>query len=150
MFYGFACGISTMDRLSTDFFGMEEAWYGRVKHFIMRFFGLIVSVVAIIITLIVLLHGNGQTTLCPSCTWLSCVTLPPWEDATHKWWYCDDCGRVTADIISQPALHLDLHCPSNGKTITVDLSKEPNVSHTELQMRLPSYCREYCLNKSKN
>lgn len=143
MLYGFLCGISTMERLPTDFFGMEEAWTTKTKHFCMRFFGLIVSLVSIIATLVVLLNGDGETTPCRNCTWLSCVPFPPWAPDTKKWWYCDDCGRVTAEIVTTPNLHLDLDCPS-GEIVTVDLSDEPDVSRGYLQKKLPSYCREFC------
>jgi len=148
MLYGFLCGLSTMDRLSTDFFGMEEAWTTRAKHFFMRFFGLILTIVSIVVTLVVLLKGDGESTPCPNCTWLSCVTFPPWEDEDSKWWYCDECGRVTAEIVSQPTLHLDLDCPS-GEVVTVDLSNEDDVSRSILQKKLPTYCREYCLDTAE-
>jgi hypothetical protein len=36
--YGFFCGMCTMGRVSTDFFGLEEGMLPRTKHFIARFF----------------------------------------------------------------------------------------------------------------
>lgn len=144
MIYGFLCGISTIERLSVDFFGMEETWFARAKHFVLRFFGIIVSLVTIIITLIVLMQGDGETTPCPNCTWLSCVTFPPWEGETSKWWYCDDCGTVTADTVQTPYLHLNLDCP-DGTVVSIDLTNEDDVSKAVLQRRLPTYCRAFCL-----
>ena len=143
MVYGFLCGISTMGRLSTDFFGLEEDVLQRTKHFVVRFFGLIVSFASIVATLIILLQSDGTTDVCPNCTWLSCIPFPPWEDDTSKWWYCDDCGSVTADIVAQPNLRLDLYCPS-GATAEIDLEGETNLDRDILEKRLPKYCREFC------
>jgi hypothetical protein len=145
MAYGFLCGLSTMERLNTDFFGLEERCCSRAKQFFMRFFGLIVTVVAIAGTTIVLMSLDGQTTPCESCTWLSCVPFPPWAPADDKWWYCDSCGRVTADIVTEPELHLEMECPA-GNVVPVDLTTEGDVSRTVLRKKLPTYCRRYCLN----
>ena len=146
MFFGFLCGLSTIQRLSADFFGMEEGWWTQTKHFFMRFCGLIVTVVSIIITLVILLQGSADSDSnpCPNCTWLSCVPFPPWEDESSKWWYCDDCGRVTAELVTKPTLQLELDCP-NGGIATIDLtSSSGSVNRDRLQRKLPQYCREYC------
>ena len=146
MTFGFLCGLSTIRRLSTDFFGMEESWLTQTKHFFMRFFGLILTVVSIIITLVILLGSDttgGDSNPCPNCTWLSCVPFPPWESEHNKWWYCDDCGRVTAELVTQPKLQLELDCPS-GAVATIDLSTTESVERDRLQRKLPQYCREYC------
>jgi hypothetical protein len=144
MMYGFLCGLSTIERLSTDFFGLEEGFMNRAKHVLMRSLGLLVSVIVIIVTLILLLRSDGLTTPCSSCTWLSCVPFPPWEGESEKWWYCDDCGRVTADIVLEPTAHLDLYCPS-GPMATVDLSDQESIDRDELKKNLASFCRMYCL-----
>lgn len=144
MVYGFLCGISTIERLSADFFGMEEGFLNNAKHFVLRFFGLIITLASIITTIVVLMNGDATETPCPNCTWLSCVSLPPWADSTSKWWYCDDCGRVMADVVSEPSLHLVLHCPS-GVLATVELDPdESKFDRAVVQKHLPSYCREYC------
>lgn len=143
MVYGFLCGLSAIERVSTDFFGEEEGWFTRSKHFFFRFFGIIVSFVAILLTLIFLLQGDGETTPCPSCTWLSCVPFPPWTEDDGKWWYCDDCGRVTANIITRPYLHLEIDCPS-GSIAEVNLTST-TLDRAYLERQLPSYCREFCL-----
>lgn len=142
MIYGFLLGLSTIERLSTDFFGFEEGIMAHAKHICVRFFGLIITLVAIIATLILLLNGDATKTPCPSCTWLSCVPFPPWESNNEKWWYCDDCGRVTADVVKQPSLHLEIDCPS-GVSATVELD-EATYSRDQVQKNLPQYCREIC------
>jgi hypothetical protein len=97
MVIGLLCGLSTMERLPTDFFGMEENCWSQAKQICVRFLGLIISVISIIITAIILLGGDGTTNPCPSCTWLSCVPFPP--AANEKWWFCDQCGAVEGKII---------------------------------------------------
>ena len=140
MVYGFLCGLSTIRRLSTDFFGIESGWAARVKQFAVHFCGIIISLTLIITTLIVLFKGDATQTPCPGCTWLSCVPFPPWE--TNKWWYCDACGHVTATIVSNPTFHIELNCPS-GVTAIVDLNNN-KVDRNNLVKHLPSYCREFC------
>ena len=133
-----------MKRLSADFFGMEEQWTAKAKHFVMRFFGVIISLALIVSTLVVLLKGDATKTPCPSCTWLSCVPFPPWGAHDEKWWYCDDCGRVTADIVQTPSLHLELSCPS-GATANVALDPdESKFDRNKVEKNLPSYCRKFC------
>lgn len=143
--FGFLCGLSTIQRLSADFFGMEEGWMTHTKHFFMRFAGLFVTVVSLMIILVILLQGgaDGEKTPCPNCTWLSCVPFPPWESDDNKWWYCDDCGRVTAELVTKPSLHLELDCP-NGAVATIDLSQDSSINRDRLQRQLPMYCREFC------
>lgn len=143
MAYGFLCGLSTMERLSSDFFGMEEGWYTRVKRFVIRFFGLILSVVSIIATLILLLNMDPTSNLCPGCTWLSCVPFPPWENDANKWWFCDECNTVTAEIVQRPYRHLELDCPG-GFLATVNLTTAELADRKSLQKNLPTYCRSYC------
>ena len=143
MFIGLLCGLSTMERLSSDFFGMEESCWSQTKQIIVRFLGLIISIIVVVITAVILLEGDGQSNPCPSCTWLSCVPFPPWESQSDKWWYCDDCGRVTAEIIQSPSLHLQLDCP-DGTNVSVGLNADDGVDREKLERELPSYCREFC------
>jgi hypothetical protein len=146
MAIGLLCGLSTMERLSSGFFGMEENCWSQTKQIVVRFLGLIISVISIIITAVILLEGDAESTPCPNCTWLSCVPFPPWESQSDKWWYCDDCGRVTAEIIQSPSLHLQLDCP-DGTNVAVGLDDSVGgVDHDKLEKELPSYCREYCPN----
>ena len=143
MAFGLLTALSTMERLPTSFFGMEEGCLSQVKQILVRFFGLIVSVISIIIAAIILLNGDGETTPCPDCTWLSCVPFPPWEEKSNKWWYCDDCATVTAEIVQRPYRHLELDCPG-GSLATVNLTLAELADRKQLQKELPSYCREYC------
>eukprot|EP00542_Grammatophora_oceanica_P017669 CAMPEP_0194034180 /NCGR_PEP_ID=MMETSP0009_2-20130614/6582_1 /TAXON_ID=210454 /ORGANISM="Grammatophora oceanica, Strain CCMP 410" /LENGTH=332 /DNA_ID=CAMNT_0038674975 /DNA_START=49 /DNA_END=1047 /DNA_ORIENTATION=+ len=141
MILGLLCGISTMERLSADFFGVEQGCWSKAKQYTVRFFGLIVSVISIVVATIILMNGDGETTPCPSCTWLSCVPFPPWKGST--WWYCDDCGRVTAQIVYSPSLHLELKCP-DSTSVAIDLDPNENLDREDLEKHLPEYCRDFC------
>ena len=142
MVYGLLCGLSTMERLPDAFFGMEEDCFTRVKQIATRFLGLIISIILIITTTIILLQGDGETAPCPNCMWLSCVPFPPWKPQGDKWWYCDDCGRVSAEIVEKPSLHLQLDCPG-GTSVAVGLETE-TADREKLEDELPAYCREFC------
>eukprot|EP00934_Nitzschia_sp_Nitz4_P009378 Nitzschia sp. Nitz4//scaffold3_size479765//314738//316522//NITZ4_000130-RA/size479765-snap-gene-1.411-mRNA-1//-1//CDS//3329550848//9368//frame0 len=143
MAFGLLCGLSTMERLPSDFFGMEENCWSRAKQLSVRFLGLVVSVIGIIIAAIILLEGDGTTTPCPGCKFLSCVPFPPWESHSEKWWYCDDCGTVSAEIVSSPSLHLQMDCP-DGTNVAIGLEDGAELDTAALEEELPSYCREYC------
>lgn len=143
MLFGLLCGLSTIEKLPSDFFGMDESWCARAKQLSVRFIGLILSVIGIIIALIILLEGDGTTTPCPNCNWLSCVPFPPWEDQASKWWYCDKCGAVTAEIIKEPSVHLQIDCP-NGITVAVGLEDGEENDRQALEESLPAYCRKFC------
>jgi len=132
-----------MERLPSDFFGIQQDWVTKTKQIVIRFFGLIVSIIGILIATIILLEGDGETTPCPSCSWLSCVPFPPWNDYSERWWYCDDCGNVSAEIVLEPNLHLDLECP-DGRSVDVDLNSKMKVDRVELERKLPKYCRDFC------
>ena len=105
---------------------------------------ILVSVACIVTTLIVLLQSDATTKPCPSCTWLSCVPFPPWESNDNKWWYCDDCGRVTAEFGATLPLHLEMQCPSGGTAIIELEGEADDIDSHQVQKDLPDYCREFC------
>lgn len=94
--YGFLCGMSTMELLSSGFFGKHYGSKGRLKKIFIKFFGLIVSVTAIMITTIVLAESDGYTSPCGVCRYFSCVPFPPWSEVEDRLWHCDDCNLVRA------------------------------------------------------
>ena len=146
MVYGFLCGLSTMERLSTGFFGVPTTTWGRVRDVLIRFSGLIISVVLIMITTAVLvdMDVNGPSP-CPSCRYLSCVPFPPWAREDKKWWYCDDCSQVTADAKLDPSGYysLSMTCP-NGDVEDIDLSDQLVTDRQWIQRQLPILCRKNC------
>ena len=91
MIFGFLCGLSTMGRVSTGFFGPEKrGFWNTTKRNVFRYFGIIISVVGIAIASTFLLEGDGVTNPCNFCGVISCVPFPPWRSNDDKWWYCDD------------------------------------------------------------
>jgi len=149
--YGFCIGCASIERLASGFFGIrssagESYSWARVRKTIFRYFGLIVSLLVIMVTTVVLIQSDGVTTPCPGCRYISCIPFPPHVD--EKWWYCDDCEVVTADLF--PATdgsgvydHVEIHCP-NGDLEDVNI-REEGISDTDvLRHALPSYCRASC------
>ncbi|EED94376.1 predicted protein, partial [Thalassiosira pseudonana CCMP1335] len=78
MVYGFLCGLSTIERLSTDFFGIATTFCSRLRNVIVRFSGLILSVVLIMVTTALLVESDGGASPCSGCRYVSCVPFPPW------------------------------------------------------------------------
>lgn len=148
MVYGFLCGLSTIERLSTNFFGIATSFWSRLRNVLIRFSGLIISVVLILITTAVLVNNESGTTgksPCSSCRYVSCVPFPPWSNEDKKWWYCDDCSLVTADakLDSSGYYSLSMTCP-DGAIAEIDLSDQLVTDRQWIQKQLPSYCRKYC------
>jgi len=147
MVYGFLCGLSTIERLSTDFFGIANSKWERARNVIVRFAGLILSVVLIMITTAVLVDSSGTGSPCINCRYISCVAFPPWANEDNKWWYCDDCARVTADakLDSRGYYSLAMSCP-DGVIKDVDLSDTAVTDRQWIRKQLPDICRKNCDN----
>jgi membrane associated rhomboid family serine protease len=145
LLYGFCCGLSTLERLGEGFFGVTGTKYDQFKKLVVRFFGIIVSVISIVVTTIVLANSDGTTSPCNGCRYISCVPFPFREE---KWWYCDDCDFVSADLYAASdgsGLYetIDITCPG-GNVTEVAIAKDGITSKEVLQKRLPTYCRDYC------
>ncbi|KAL7502917.1 hypothetical protein ACHAXN_000788 [Cyclotella atomus] len=147
MIYGFLCGLSTIERLSTDFFGIATTTFAKVRNLIVRFSGLCLSVILIMVTTAVLVESDGVSSPCSGCRYVSCVPFPPWAGEDNKWWYCDDCSRVTADakLDSSGYYNLSLTCP-DGVIEEIDLSGELVTDRQWIRRQLPNLCRKHCDN----
>jgi len=147
MIYGFLCGLSTIERLSTDFFGVATSFWSKLRNICIRFAGLILSVVFIMVTTAVLVDSDGAASPCSSCRYVSCVPFPPWAGEDNKWWYCDDCSRVTADakLDSSGYYSLSLTCP-DGAIEEIDLSDQLVTDRQWIRRQLPTFCRKHCDN----
>ena len=149
--FGFLCGTSTMKRVSTDIFGDDQSrsCWSITKRNTLRFLGIIVTLAGMMISLALLLGGNGETTPCASCKVFSCVPFPPWVDYADKWWYCDDCGAVSADARIDPDTgkfdQLTIECP-DGTDVVMDLVGETANEKSWLEQNLPTFCRQQCPN----
>ncbi len=147
--YGFCIGFASIEQLALTFFGVratgENNWY-RFTSTLLRFFGLIVSIIAIMATTIVLVKSDGVTSPCPGCRYISCVPFPPKTD--EKWWYCDDCDIVTADIFQSidgtgRYEQVNINCP-NGEVEEIFIEDKGIYDKEELRRLLPSFCRSEC------
>lgn len=147
--YGFCIGFASIERLASSFFGIrstDETKWSRLRRTILRFFGLILSIITIMATTIVLTQSDGVTSPCSGCRYISCVPFPP--NAEEKWWHCDDCDIVTADIFQSmdgSGLYeqANINCP-NGVIEEVPIETEGIYDKEELRRALPSMCRNYC------
>ena len=85
MIYGFLCGLSKLERLSKAFFGVRKGFLSKLQSDLVRFFGFILSIVCIIVTLIVLIRSDGvRMTNCRGCRYVSCVPFPFWAEYEDK------------------------------------------------------------------
>ena len=151
MLFGFLCGTSTMQRVTTDMFGAEQkqTFLTTLKQNVFRFLGIIITVVGMCTSLALLMNGDGQTSPCPACDALSCMPFPPWGEYDDKWWYCDDCGAVTADARINPATsefdQLTINCPKGGSATLLFEDYEFETDRAWLESKLPQLCRQHCL-----
>ncbi len=96
MVYGFLCGLGKLERLSHLFFGVKKGLVFKFRSSMVRFFGFILSIVCIIITLIVLVKSDGERmTNCRGCRYVSCVPFPFWADYQDKVCSMDSVNRFT-------------------------------------------------------
>jgi membrane associated rhomboid family serine protease len=146
LMYGFCCGLSTIEAAVVGFFGYKASCCDQARSSIIRFFGLIASVVFIMLTTAWLASSEVGENPCPNCRYFSCIPFPWWSE--DKWWHCDDCDRVTADLYrvdAAPTFYdsISLTCP-NDEVEFVDVSADQLSSADEMRDKLPSYCRDFC------
>jgi membrane associated rhomboid family serine protease len=148
MVYGLLCGLSTLERLSKAFFGVKRGLCSKLVGTFLRFFGVILSVFCIIITVVILAESDGKRiSNCKGCRYVSCVPFPFWADSDNKWWYCDDCELVSADARQDSDTgfynSMELTCP-DGEEVFIDLTDDRINDQQYLSKRLPNFCRDYC------
>ena len=148
MIYGFLCGLSTIQLVSPKFFGDERQCFHKFKILFFRSVGLLVCMSGIIASSVFLFSGDGETNPCTTCTYMSCMTFPPWNEKTEKWWYCDSCELATAegtlDTASGKFTKLSINCPSSNFTVDVDVDTSWPQQEKGLEELLPSLCRAHC------
>jgi hypothetical protein len=150
MVYGFLCGLGTIELVSPKFFQKDNAnnpsCCARSKRFFFRFFGLIISLAGISVSSFFLMSGDGETNPCSSCSYISCVSFPPWSSEENKWWYCDDCARATATGTLENGIFASLNvtCP-NGMHEVLQVDESWPQDELGLEGMLPMLCREHCL-----
>jgi Rhomboid family len=146
MVYGLMLGLSSLQALPVGFFGVSASRLEKFRTVTVRFFGVILSVVLIIITIAILATMKAGDSPCPRCRYISCVPFPPLVE--EKWWYCDDCDFVTATLYRSPDGNydiIDLFCPG-GATEVISINGTLGSDQEVLRRKLPSFCRESCPN----
>mmetsp|Transcript_6455 Transcript_6455/g.9308 ORF Transcript_6455/g.9308 Transcript_6455/m.9308 type:complete len:336 (-) Transcript_6455:98-1105(-) len=146
LIYGFLCGLSTIERIEIGFFGVNAASWEKIRSNLVKFGGLIISVLLIMITTVILVESDGATSPCHACRYVSCIPFPPLKE--NKWWYCDDCGSVAADAnkVNEQAEFfdsLDLTCP-DGQIERISIAAEMITDQEVIRRKLPAYCRNFC------
>lgn len=150
MIYGLLCGLSTLERLSKAFFGVKRGLCSKIVGTFLRFFGVVLSIFFIIITIVILAESDGNRIInCRSCRYVSCVPFPFWADSDSKWWYCDDCDLVSADASQNSVTgfynSMNLTCP-DGQSVFIDLIENRINDQQYLSKQLPKFCRDFCDN----
>jgi hypothetical protein len=143
MLYGACCAFSTIQPLAVGFFGVNSSTLDKIRTFIIKFCGLIVSVVLIMVSTVWLATSDSGESPCSACRYISCVPFPFF--AEDKWWYCDDCDFVTGQLFKNGTFYelVELNCPD--KTIeTITISDDMLTEKKDVEKRLPTYCRDYC------
>lgn len=143
---GFICASTMLSEVDIDGTRSNHV-RSRATNIFVRYFGLIICCLSIIVGSVMLFHGDGVTSPCESCDVLSCVSFPPWADQDKRWYYCDDCGSVVAYGRKDPKtgeyVAIEMNCP-RGNTIIFSLDGADNDKES-LRENLPTFCRQKCL-----
>jgi hypothetical protein len=88
-------------------------------------------------------------TPCSSCRYVSCVPFPFFRE--DKWWHCDDCDMVTAELYKVGAFYtrIELTCPNQAME-EINVAEDLVTDRDTVRRKLPSYCREYCEDRFNN
>ena len=146
LLFGFLLGMGTISQLSFDFFGLKRSTCQKFKRFFTRAWSLIIVVVILIVSTVWLFQVDGYSSPCIYCRYVSCISMPFWNEFGDRWWYCDDCnqsfGMATFDEAKGGYYTIDLTCPSD--TVVVVTPDHPKATIEELNKVLPTYCRANC------
>jgi hypothetical protein len=99
-----------------------------------------------------ILATNKGVTPCSACRYISCVPFPFFVE--DKWWYCDDCDSVTANLYKAKANDtaynmVELTCPNGAlETIPINVTQF-SFSRDAIVKELPTYCRDFCASTMK-
>lgn len=148
-FYGILCGWSVIEYAALNFLGYNATAWFKLRRFTIRFLGLIVSAILIIITVTCLATLDMSKNPCPNCRYFNCVPFP---SAAHPWWHCDDCAFVSGDLYHVQGAngtsyysHVALTCPDGKEIQQIDLTYKVTDEQVVVD-QLPTLCREHCKN----
>jgi len=144
--YGICCGLSTIQPLPVGFFGVQSNNFKKARAFLVRFLGLIISIILIAVTTGLLATMDLGQVFCSNCRYVSCVPFP--FGAENKWWYCDDCdfatGNPSKTSDGKQYDLVELNCPDGEIEEIPVLENVTDAGLAAIQKQLPSYCRQFC------
>eukprot|EP00550_Attheya_septentrionalis_P000154 CAMPEP_0198288292 /NCGR_PEP_ID=MMETSP1449-20131203/6839_1 /TAXON_ID=420275 /ORGANISM="Attheya septentrionalis, Strain CCMP2084" /LENGTH=600 /DNA_ID=CAMNT_0043986405 /DNA_START=279 /DNA_END=2081 /DNA_ORIENTATION=+ len=147
MLYGLLCGFSTLERMPLNFFGVNQDYMAQTRNLCIRFGGLIMCALLILLTTLLLAASDGYTTPCSGCRYASCAPFPPFAAEDKKWWYCDDCHQISAlpNLNIQTGFYdsLSLTCP-DGDVVEIDLLGRQISKEKDIQKKMTGFCRSNC------
>jgi hypothetical protein len=139
--------MSAINGVEYGFFGVAATGWEKIRRGTRRFLGLAISLCLIGATTAVLATMNLESPPCSNCRYISCVPFPFGSEA--KWWYCDDCDFVTANIYINEQFNeydtIELTCPG-GEIEDININGKFGADREAIQRALPGFCREYCEN----
>mmetsp|Transcript_44188 Transcript_44188/g.86713 ORF Transcript_44188/g.86713 Transcript_44188/m.86713 type:complete len:551 (+) Transcript_44188:124-1776(+) len=145
--YGFLCSFATVPGISTTILNVKQSRTTKRLAILVRFLGLLLPFLAVLGSSVLLFGSFRVSSPCPACRHLSCVPFPPWAEMHSRWWYCDDCGGISADARFDKNAGvfdlLTLQCP-NGDSVNVDISRFATSDQEFLSNQLPNICRADC------
>lgn len=146
MIYGACCAFSTIEPLAVGFLGVQNSTFDKIRTLTIKFCGLIISLFLILVSTVWLATSDSVESPCSGCRYISCVPFPFF--AEDKWWYCDDCDFVTAQLYRTGSVYeyIELTCPDESVeniTIIEDMLTE----NDQVAKQLPTYCRDHCADR---
>ena len=147
-FYGALCGFAIIERISLKKKPRKENKLAIRLRMTRTIISCLSILLALKISSLYLLTGDGVTSPCSICRYTSCVSFPPWNDENDKWWYCDNCGTSTANVQKSDEGYYELlllNCPDDTQ-VGIDVSSYYTDSESEIQNMLPFLCRANCEN----
>jgi len=146
LFYGICVGIPLMRKLgSSGFFGGNRREKRRRDRSLCgcRVVSGMVAIALFASTAAFLWRATDHpVTLCKQCRYITCVPFPWWK-GEDKWWHCDDCDIVQADLLySVSTTYLEISCPF-GDLPTIDLMVL-DADPSQVVAELPTHCRNHC------
>lgn len=145
--YGFLLSSTVLEHLPLSFLGAKNGFCHRFRIKSLRFVGAAISVSLMVVSVGLLSQSDGLTTPCPGCRYISCIPMPFWREAGDRWWECDDCAAVQADVFrtrGDPFFkEVEIFCPS-GEVVTVDVEDERFDDLKDVSNVVPDFCRALC------
>jgi hypothetical protein len=137
---------TVVDNVMVGVFNVSVGTCGKIRMYMIRFLGLIITLLLIMASTIWLATSDpGEKPPCSGCRYISCIPFPPFQE--KKWRYCDDCDMVVGELYIDKSTNyydkIDLTCPNNA-IVSINVAQD-NITDSNVILRnLPTYCRAQC------